>query len=199
MPTYLGKKSGEKEAPPVSILKGPTQIKRKLPVLGDVATAKVTTEIPTNRGNKAARPQGIFPMAWNAEKENELDVESLVIEIDDEEDASAEKDDQDSIARAISSARKELFASASGTKSSRPNKAWQPITSKDTPTQYAGASRGATFAAKTVFHEHSSTATDGNKTTLKINDCAVRMRFKLQPCNVQETLVRLLAHCLLIL
>jgi hypothetical protein len=168
-------------------------------VLGDVAMAKVTVETPTDRGNKAAHPQGTSPMARDAEKDNELDVESLVIEIDDEEDASAEKDDQDSIARAISSAWKELFVSASGTKSSRPNKAWPPITSKDTPTQDAGASRGATFAAKTVFHEHSSTPADGNKTTSKTNDCVVRMRFKLQPCNVQETLVGLLAHCLSVL
>jgi hypothetical protein len=199
MSTYLGKKSGEKEGPPVSILKGPTQIKRKLPVLGDVATAEVTAETPTGRGNKAACPQGTSPIARNAEKNNELDIESLVIEIDNEEDASAEKDDQDSITRGISSARKELFVSASGTKSSRPNKAWQPITSKDTQTQYAGASRGATFAAETVFHERSSTPTDGDKTTLKTNDCTVRMRFKLQPCNVQETLVGLLAHCLSVL
>ena len=43
-----------------------------------------------------------------------IEVKSLeVMEIDGEENASSEKDNQDSIARAISSARKELFVSAS--------------------------------------------------------------------------------------
>jgi len=141
MPTYVGNKSSGKETPPVSILKGLTQSKRKSPVVGDAATAEATAGTPTDRGNKAARPQGTSPMTRDAEKDKELEVESLeVMEIDGEEDTSSENDDQDSIARAISSARKELFASASGTKSSRSNKPWRPITSKDTSMQDAVAS-----------------------------------------------------------
>jgi len=141
MPTYVGNKSSDKEAPPVSILKGSNQSKRKSPVVGDAATVEAMAGTPTDRGSKAARPQGTSSMARDAEKDNELEVESLgVMEIDGEEDTSSEKDDQDSIARAISSARKELFASASGTKSSRSNKPWRPITSKDTSMQDAVAS-----------------------------------------------------------
>jgi len=92
-------------------------------------------------------------MTRDAEKDDELDILSLeVMEIEGEEVASSEKDDQDSIARAISSARKELFASASSKKSSRSNKPWKPITPKDTSTQDVVASWSATFAAETVFH-----------------------------------------------
>ena len=80
-------------------------------------------------------------MTRDAEKDNELKVESLeVMEIDGKEDASSKKDNQDSITRAISSARKELFASTSGTKSLRSNKPWRPINPKDTSTQDAVAS-----------------------------------------------------------
>ena len=197
MPTYLGNSSSTKEALPVSILKGSNQSKRKSPLAGEAATTMGT---PTDRGNKASRPQGTSPMARDAEKDDDLEIESLgVIEIDGEEDASMEEDDQDSIAMAISSARKTLFASASGTKSSRSNKSWKPITAKDTSTQDAVASRSATFAAETVFHERAPTPTDGDKTTSKTNECVVRMRFKLQPCDVQETLIGLLAHCLSVL
>jgi hypothetical protein len=200
MPTYVGNKSSNKETPPVSILKGSTQSKRKSPVVGDAAMVKATAGTPTDPGNKAAHPQGTSPMTRDAVKDNELEVESLeVMEIDGEEDASSEKDDQDSIARAISSARKELFASASGTKSSRSNKPWRPINLKDTSTQDAVASRSATFAAETVFHKRASTPTDSAKTSSKTNECVVRMRFKLQPCDVQETLLGLLGHCLLVL
>ena len=167
---------------------------------GDAATAEVTMGTPTDRGKKVARPQGTSPMARDAEKDDDLEIESLgVIEIDGEEDASSEEHDQDSIAKAIFSARKALFASASGTKSSRSNKSWRPITAKDTSTQDAVASRSATFAAETVFHERAPTPTDGDKTTPKTNECVVRMRFKLQPCDVQETLIGLLAHCLSVL
>ena len=176
MPTYVGNKSSNKEMPPVSILKGSTQSKRKLPVVGDAGTVKATGGTPTDRGNKAARPQGTSPMTRDVEKDNELEVESLeVMEIDSKEDTSSEKDDQDSIVRAISSARKELFASASGMKSSRSNKTWRPINPKDTSTQDAVASRSATFAAKKVFHERASTPTDGDKTSTKTNKCVVRM------------------------
>ena len=158
MPTYVGNKSSDKEAPPVSILKGSNQSKRKSPVAGDAATAEVTMGTPTDRGKKVARPQGTSPMARDAEKDDDLEIESLgVIEIDGEEDASSEEHDQDSIAKAIFSARKALFASASGTKSSRSNKSWRPITAKDTSTQDAVASRSATFAAETVFHERAPT------------------------------------------
>ena len=65
--------------------------------------------------------------------------------------------------------------------------------------QAEGGGKGATFSTETVFHERSSTTTDGGNIALKPNICVVRMRFKLQPCNVQETLVGLLAHCLLVL
>jgi hypothetical protein len=192
MPTYVGKKSSDKETPPVSILKGSTQSKRKLPVVGDAATVEATAGTPTDRGNKAARPQGTSLMTQDTEKDNELDVQSLEgMEIDGEEDASFEKDDQDSIARAISSARKELFASTSGTKPSRSNKPWRPINPKDISTKDAVASRSATFAA--------STPMDGDKTTSRTNKCVVRMRFKLQSCDVQETLLGLLGHCLSVL
>ncbi len=162
MPTYVGgNKNNKEEPPPVSILKGSTQGKRKSPVVGDAATVEATAGTPTDRGNKAARPQGTSPMTRDAEKDNELDVQSLeVMEIDGEEDVSSEKDDQDSIVRAIYGARKELFASASGTRSSRSNKPWRPINPKDTSTQDAVASRSATFAAKAVFHERASTPTD---------------------------------------
>ena len=151
MPTYVGGNKNNKEAPQVSILKVVTQSKRKLLVVG-------TAGPPTDRGNKAARPQGTSLMTRDAEKDNELKVETLeMMEIDGEEDASSEKDDQDSIARAISSARKELFASASGTKLSRSNKPWRPINLKDTSTQDVVASKSATFAAKMVFHDRAST------------------------------------------
>jgi len=196
MPTYLGGNKNNKEAQPVFILKqGSTQSKRKLPVVGDTTMVEATAGTPTDRGNKAARPQGTSPMS--RETDNELDVQSLeVMEIDGDEDAASEKDDQDSIDRAISSSRKELFVSASSSRSSRANKPWRPINPKDTPTQEAAASRSATFAAEMVFHEHASTPTDGEKTSSKTNECVVRMRFKLQSCDVQETLLGLLGHCL---
>jgi hypothetical protein len=176
MPTYLGGSKNNREAQPVSILKqGASQSKRKSPVVGDAATVDATAGTPTDRGNKAARPQGTSPMTRDVEKDDELDVLSLeVMEIDGEEVASARKDDQDSIERAISSARKELFASASSKKSSHSNKPWRPITSKDISTQDAVASKSATFAAETVFHQRSSTPTDGDKTSPKTNECVVR-------------------------
>jgi hypothetical protein len=125
-----------------------------------MATAAATVETPTNRGNKAACPQETSPMARDTEKDDNLDIQSLGMEIDGNGDASAEEDDQDSIVRAISSTRKELFASTSSkslSKLSGAAKAWRPITPRDTPAQDVGASRGATFAAETVFHERSST------------------------------------------
>jgi len=69
MPTYVGKKSSDKETPPVSILKGLTQNKRKSPVVGDAATVEATTGTLTDRGNKAARPQGTSPMTRDTEKD----------------------------------------------------------------------------------------------------------------------------------
>ncbi len=175
-------------------------------MVGDTATTPATTAAivgtSTNRGNKAARPQGTSPMARNTEKDNDLDIQSPELEIDGDRGASAEEDDQDSIARAISSTWKELFTSASSkslSKLSGAAKAWRPINPRDTPAQDVDTSKGATFATKTVFHKRSSTPTDGDKKTSKTNDCVVRIRFKLQPCNVQETLIGLLAHCLLVL
>ena len=80
MPTYLGGNKNDKEVQPVSILKqGSTQSKRKLPVVGDTTTVEVTVETPTDRGNKAACPQGTSPMTRDAEKDDELDVPSLEV------------------------------------------------------------------------------------------------------------------------
>jgi len=77
MPTFVGNKSSDKETPPVSILKGLNHSKRKLPVVGDAATVEAMAGTPTDRGNKAARPQGTSPMTRDVEKDNELEVESL--------------------------------------------------------------------------------------------------------------------------
>ena len=124
------------------------------------------------------------------------------IGLDDNKDASGTKDDQDSMARAISSTQKELFAfalSKDSTATAQRTRTWRPITPKDTLAQAEEEGKGATFAAKTVFHKRSSTPTDGGNIASKPNDCVGRMRFKLQPCDVQETLVGLLAHCLLVL
>jgi hypothetical protein len=175
-------------------------------VVRDTATTTAATAAivgtPTNRGNKAARPQGTSPMARDTEPDDDLDIQSLELEIDGDGGTSANEDDQNSIARAISSTRKELFASASSkslAKSSRVAKAWRPIIPRDTPAEDAVASKGATFAAETVFHKRSPTPTDGNTTTPGKNDCVVRMRFKLQPWDVQETLIGLIGHCLSVL
>ncbi len=135
-----------------------------------MATIAATVGTPTNHGNKAACPQGTSPMARDTEKNDDLDIQSLELEIDGNGDAPTEENYQDNIARAISSTRKELFVSASSkslSKLSGAAKAWCPITPRDTPAQAADASRGATFAAETVFHECSSTPTDGAKTTSK--------------------------------
>ena len=77
MPTFVGNKSSDKETPPVSILKGLNHSKRKLPVVRDAATVEAMAGTPTDRGNKAAHPQGTSPMTRDAEKDNELEVESL--------------------------------------------------------------------------------------------------------------------------
>ena len=88
MPTYVGNKSSDKVVPPVSILKGSSLSKRKLPVVGDAATVEAMAGTPTDCGNKAACPQGTSPMTRDAEKDNELEVESLgMMEIDGKEDA----------------------------------------------------------------------------------------------------------------
>ena len=72
-------------------------------MVGDAATVDATAGTPTDRGNKAARPQGTSPMTRNAEKDNELDVQSLeVMEIDGDEDAASKKGNQDSIDQVIS-------------------------------------------------------------------------------------------------
>ena len=141
-------------------------------------------------------------MARDTAQDDELDVRPLDIGLDNNEDPSGTKDDQYSMARAISSTRKELFASAlskASTVMARRTRTWKPITPKDTLVQAEGGGKGATFSAKTVFHERFSTPMDGGNTALKVNISVVRMHFKLQPCGVQETLVGLLAHCLLVL
>ncbi len=62
-----------------------------------------------------------------------------------------------------------------------------------------GSEQECHLCCQKVFHERASTPTDGDKTTLKTNECVVHMQFKLQPCNIQETLVGLLGHCLSVL
>jgi hypothetical protein len=141
-------------------------------------------------------------MARNTALNDKLDILLLDIGLDDDEATLGTKDDQDSMARAISSTRKELFASSlskAANSTTQGMRVWKPITSKDTPAQAEGGDKGATFSAETVFHERSTTPTDGNNTASTANVCVVRMRFKLQPCNVQETLIGLLAHCLSVL
>jgi hypothetical protein len=141
-------------------------------------------------------------MAWDMAQDDKLDVQPLNIGLDDNEDASGTKDDQDSVARAISSTWKKLFASAlskDSTATARRMRTWRPITPKDLLAQAERGGKGAIFATETVFHECSSTPTGGNNIASKLNDCVVRMLFKLQPCDVQKNLVGLLAHCLLVL
>ena len=96
-------------------------------MVGDTATTTAATTAivgtPTDRGNKAARPQGTSPMARDTELDDDLDVQSLELEIDGDGGTSAEEDDQNSIARAISSTRKELFASASSKSLSKSSRA----------------------------------------------------------------------------
>jgi hypothetical protein len=58
-------------------------------------------------------------MARDTEPDDNLDVQSLELEIDGDGGTSADEDDQNSIARAISSTRKELFASASSKSSAK--------------------------------------------------------------------------------
>jgi hypothetical protein len=77
------------------------------------ATTTAIVGTPINRGNKAACPQGTSLMARDTELDDDLDIQPLELEIDGNGGAPAEEDNQDSIARAISSTRKELFASAS--------------------------------------------------------------------------------------
>jgi hypothetical protein len=141
-------------------------------------------------------------MAQDTSLDNELDILPLDIGLDDDEATLGTKNDQDSVARAISSTRKELFASSlckAATSTTQGKRAWKPIISKDTPLQAEGGGEGATFSAETVFHERSTTPTDSSNTASTANVCVVRMRFKLQPCNVQESLICLLAHCLSVL
>ena len=64
-------------------------------------------------------------------QEDNLDLQSLDLDLEDDKEASQTKDNQDSIAKAISSARNELFGSAKGrgrvAEGVRSKKAWQPI------------------------------------------------------------------------
>ena len=141
-------------------------------------------------------------MAQDTAQDDELDILPLDIGLEDDKDAPGTKNDQDSVGRVISSTRKELFASSLSKAShatTRSTRTWKPITPKDTPAQAEGGSKGAIFSAETVFHKCSSTPTDGGNISSKPNICVVHMRFKLQPCNVQETLIGLLAHCFSVL
>ena len=140
-------------------------------------------------------------MAHDSTKEDNLDVQPLTIDAGEDDDSGMETD-QDSVARAIASTRKELFAASLAKErpslSRRAKSAWVPIASRATPATADGASKGATFASETVFHERVATPTDMDA-SLKPNECVVRMRFKLQPCDIQETLVGLVGHCLSVL
>ena len=186
---------------PASILKGPA--KRKSPMSKGADTVMAEVGTPKNRGpSKNARPQGTSPMAQEkAQQEDDLEVTSLTLDIDDDGDKSGTDEDQGSIGKLISSTRKELFGSAlkEATDRASRTRSWRPITSKDTPAQAERGGKGATFAAETIFHERSSTPTEGIKAAAGTQDCVVCMRFKLQPCDVQETLIGLLAHCLAVL
>ena len=205
MPSRVGKesKSASTEGKLASILKEGNRSKQKLPVPGETAADTVVAGTPTNRRpSKAAQPQGTSPMARDTAQDDGLDILLLDIGLEDNEDAPGTEDDQDSVARAISSTRKELFASSLSKASNamtQSTRTWKPITPKDTPAQAEGGVKGATFSSETVFHERSPTPTDGSNIASKANVCVVRMCFKLQPCNVQETLVGLLTHCLLVL
>jgi hypothetical protein len=115
MPTYKGnrKSSSNEEVPPVSILKPSSLSKRKSSLTGEGDTATATAESPIDQGSKVSRPQGTSPMARDSDKDDDLDVGSLTMDIDNTGDSLDGEDDQDSIARAISSTRKELFTTAS--------------------------------------------------------------------------------------
>ena len=126
-------------------------------------------------------------------QEDDLEVINLDLDIDSNSQDSKRDDDQDSISRLIASTQKELFGPAlkEAASAARRTRPWRPIAPTDTPASSARAGKGASFAAETIFHERTPTPpADTNR------DCVVRMRFKLQPCDVQETLVGLLAHCL---
>ena len=205
MSSRVGKdsKSGLMEGKLVLILKGGNQSKQKSLVPGETAADTIVVGTPTTQGPpKAARPQGTSPMAQDTAQDDELDILPLDLGLEDNEDAPGTEDEQDSVARAISSTPKELFASSlskAANATTRSTRTGKPITPKDTPAQAESGSKGATFSAKTVFHECSSTPTDGGNISSKPNICVVHMRFKLQPCNVQETLIGLLAHCFSVL
>jgi len=141
-------------------------------------------------------------MARDTTQDDDFDILPLDIGLEDDEAALGTEDDQDSVARAIYSTRKELFASSlskAANATTRSTRMWKPITPKDTPAQAEGGGKDDTFSAMTVFHERSPTPTDGGNIASKPNVGVVRMRFKLQPCNVQKTLIGLLAHCLSVL
>ena len=77
MPTYLGGNKNTKEAQPASILKsGSSLSKRKSPLTREAAMVEATAGTPTDRGNKAARPQGTSPMTRVVGKDDEVDVQS---------------------------------------------------------------------------------------------------------------------------
>ena len=205
MSSRVGKdsKSGLMEGKLVLILKGGNQSKQKSLVPGETAADTIVVGTPTTQGPpKAARPQGTSPMAQDTAQDDELDILPLDLGLEDNEDAPGTEDEQDSVARAISSTPKELFASSlskAANATTRSTRMWKPITPKDTPAQAEGGGKDDTFSAMTVFHERSPTPTDGGNIASKPNNCVECMCFKLQPYDVQETLVGLLAHCLSVL
>ncbi len=153
MPSRVGKdsQSGSTGGKPASILKGGNQSKKgKSPVPGETAADTVVAGTPTTRGpSKAARPQGTSPsMARDTAQDDDLDILPLDIGLEDDEAALGTEDDQDSVARAIYSTRKELFASSlskAANATTRSTRMWKPITPKDTPAQAEGGGKDDTF------------------------------------------------------
>ena len=115
MPSRVGKdsQSGLTGGKPASIPKGGNQSKEKLPVHKETAADTEVAGTPTTQGpSKATRPQGTSPMARDTAQDDDLDILPLDIGLEDDEAALGTEDNQNSVARAIYSKRKELFASS---------------------------------------------------------------------------------------
>ena len=126
---------------PVLIQKGPA--KRKSPMSEGADTVVMDVGTPKNQGpSKNAHPQGTSPIAQEkAQQEDNLEVTSLSLNIDDDGDKSGTDEDQGSIGKLISSTRKKLFGPALKdiTNKALCARSWRPITYKDTlPRQREG-------------------------------------------------------------
>jgi len=83
-------------------------------------------------------------MARDTTQDDDFDILPLDIGLEDDEAALGTEDDQDSVARAIYSTRKELFASSlskAANATTRSTRMWKPITPKDTPAQAEGGGK----------------------------------------------------------